>query len=124
MTKHRKVIRSIGALKLKYPVEPQQDDDNHLEFCPICGDWIDARDLEAALKHMEEGHRAEGLRPMSEFDPERPAVLHYRLDDKMFECDPQRHSGDELRDWDTGMKEWEGLLLDGWKHIKKHIKTN
>jgi hypothetical protein len=33
----------------------------------------------------------DNLRPMSEFDPSKPALVHDRLNDEMFEWMPDRH---------------------------------
>ena len=33
----------------------------------------------------------ESLRPMSEFDPTLPAMVHNRLNEKTFEAVPERH---------------------------------
>jgi hypothetical protein len=56
------------------------------------------------------------LKPMSTFDPTRPALLHDQLNDKMLAW-----TGEELAGWrehanphSQGIIEWDGLLLDGW----------
>ena len=53
---------------------------------------------------------------MSEFDPSRPAMVHDRLNDQMFEWDPEEWRGHYERfahDHARGIVEWDGLLLDG-----------
>lgn len=58
-------------------------------------------------------------RPMSEFDPDKPAHVHDRLNDQAFIWNPERHGRDWRRhghhDFGDGVIEWDGLLLDGWK---------
>ena len=60
------------------------------------------------------------FRPMSEFDPSLPVLVHDRLNDRTFEWSP---------DWlasyktyavkvDPGIVSWDGLLLDGWALIE------
>ncbi len=59
----------------------------------------------------------ERLRPMSQFDPSKPAVLHDDLNDKMIAW-----TGEQADHWhryahphdDGGIIEWDGLLIDGW----------
>lgn len=59
-----------------------------------------------------------GWRPMSEFDPSKPALVHDQLSDQVIEWEPERHG----RDWhqgghvdrQDGVIEWDGLRLDGW----------
>jgi hypothetical protein len=57
------------------------------------------------------------MRPMSEFDPTRPAFVHDELNDKVIEWQP---------DWAEHYREhailegdkvgWDGLILDGWRN--------
>jgi hypothetical protein len=60
-------------------------------------------------------------RPMSEFDPTKPALVHDQLNDKMFDWQPERYLEHYQQyatldfDLDKGLVEWDGLLLDGWK---------
>jgi hypothetical protein len=56
------------------------------------------------------------LRPMSEFEPTKPAVLHDQLNDKMVAW-----TGEDVASWRAysnphraGVVEWDGLLFDGW----------
>jgi hypothetical protein len=58
------------------------------------------------------------LRPMSDFDPSRPAMVHDRLNDKTFEWKAEwaanyreQAIGDSANE---GVVGWDGLLLDGW----------
>jgi hypothetical protein len=57
-----------------------------------------------------------GLRPMQDFDPSKPAVLHDRGGGKMIgwtgeRCDDYRRGA--VRNSD-GTVSWDGLVLDGW----------
>jgi hypothetical protein len=58
------------------------------------------------------------LRPMSEFNPSKPALVHDQLNDDTFEWMPERHRADYERyaePWGDGIVVWDGLLLDGWR---------
>ena len=57
------------------------------------------------------------LRPMAEFDPARPCLLHDQLNDVMVDW-----NADWREDWRLyahphapGVIEWDGRLLDGWR---------
>lgn len=59
-------------------------------------------------------------RPMAEFDPSKPALVHDELNDQVIERQPalyrqrfERYA--QLFNPDKGLVEWDGLLLDGWK---------
>jgi hypothetical protein len=58
-------------------------------------------------------------RPMAEFDPSQPALLHDKLHDKVIEWEParcQRHYEAFSAPFEPGgIIEWDGLLLDGWQ---------
>src|SRR4029450_9408033 len=59
-----------------------------------------------------------GWRPMSEFDPSKPALVHDRLNDQTIDWEPERHGTDYKaghRNFGDGVIEWDGLLLDRWK---------
>jgi hypothetical protein len=61
-----------------------------------------------------------GWRPMSEFDPSKPALVHDKLNDQVIDWRPERHGADYKaghRDFGDGVIEWDGLLLDGWKPL-------
>lgn len=59
------------------------------------------------------------LRPMSEFDPSRPATVHDSLNDRMIEWQPEWvWSFRKHRAHADGVIEWDGLLLDGWQKIE------
>jgi hypothetical protein len=56
------------------------------------------------------------LRPMSEFDPSEPAVLHDATNDKMIAW-----TGELAAEWqkwaspfEEGVMNWDGVLIDGW----------
>jgi hypothetical protein len=61
------------------------------------------------------------LRPMSEFDPTRPALVHDELNDRTFESKPEwadsyREAADPR--WGSdGKIGWDGLILDGWRPL-------
>jgi hypothetical protein len=59
------------------------------------------------------------LKPMSEFDPKRPALVHDLLNDRTFEWKPETHleSYRRFAEPDGTMIAWEGLLLDGWTEL-------
>lgn len=58
------------------------------------------------------------MRPMSEFDPSQPAILHDRLNDKIITW-----TGELADDWrkyarhSEGVVEWDGRLFDGWGNV-------
>jgi hypothetical protein len=60
-------------------------------------------------------------RPMAVFDPDKPALVHDRLNDQVIAWKPERHGRDYRaghRDFGGGVIEWDGLLLDGWKEAR------
>ena len=67
--------------------------------------------------------RSPDLRPMSEFDPTKPAMVHDELNDETFEWDPERW-GEDFHSMSSphgdDMIEWDGLLLDGWMPVTRH----
>ena len=65
------------------------------------------------------------LRPMSEFDPTRPAFVHDELNDRTFEWKPEwaasyREHAIEDRGGKIG---WDGLILDGWRPLLTVVST-
>jgi len=61
--------------------------------------------------------KPEDLRPMSEFDPSRPALVYDQLNDETLEWLPIRHRILYERyatRHDDGIVAWDGLLLAGW----------
>jgi hypothetical protein len=60
------------------------------------------------------------FRPMTQFDPSRPALVHDRLNAKTFEWSPEWRASFERykRDAGLGVVSWDGLLLDGWAPIR------
>jgi hypothetical protein len=56
------------------------------------------------------------LRPMSEFDPSKPAVLHDTRSDRMIAWTAEREG--EFRTnaswYDDRLVLWDGALFDGW----------
>src|ERR1700722_19366741 len=55
------------------------------------------------------------FRPMTQFDPSRPALVHDRLNAKTFEWSPEWRASFERykREAGLGVVSWDGLLLDG-----------
>jgi hypothetical protein len=57
------------------------------------------------------------MNPMSTFDPSLPAMVHDRLNDRIFEWAPgtmeANYRQNAVMMWD-GTVEWDGLQLDGW----------
>ena len=59
---------------------------------------------------------------MSEFDPAQPSLVHEGLNGDTFQWQPEKWSQDYRRraiDWGSGIINWDGLLLDGWRPIAK-----
>jgi hypothetical protein len=57
-------------------------------------------------------------RPMAEFDPAKPALVHDKLNDQTIDWNAgryQRHCEAFATPFGPGVVEWDGLLLDGWK---------
>jgi len=67
--------------------------------------------------------KPEDLRPMSEFDPSRQALVYDQLNDETFEWAPARHGVDYMRYAPKTLKDgivaWDGLLLAGWRPLPK-----
>src|ERR1700681_1168440 len=60
-----------------------------------------------------------GLRPMIDFDPSEPAILHDRLSDTI-----EPWTGEEADDYrkhsivhPDGAVEWGGFMFDGWGNV-------
>jgi hypothetical protein len=55
-------------------------------------------------------------RPMCEFDPSEPALVHDRLTKRLIPWEPAfRHSfARQARELEPGVVAYDGLLLDGW----------
>ena len=64
------------------------------------------------------------LRPMSQFDPDRPAILHEKAGDRTFDWSPEWASHYRIfsRRFGDGMIFWDGLLLDGWRPMLRMVK--
>jgi hypothetical protein len=60
---------------------------------------------------------AGGLKPMSEFDPSEPAVLHEVLSDRIVAWSPDWRSSFEKNAWPygPGVVVYDGLVFDGWR---------
>lgn len=59
------------------------------------------------------------MNPMDTFDPDMPCRVHDKVNDQIFEWNPQwasmfREYGAK---WGEGIVAWDGLLLDGWTPI-------
>jgi hypothetical protein len=60
-------------------------------------------------------------RPMSEFDPTKPALAYDQLNDKTFNWEPERflqHFRQYAKldfDSDNGQVEWDERSFDGWR---------
>lgn len=56
------------------------------------------------------------MRPMKEFDPSKPAMVHDRINDRTFEWKPETMEANYRQYAVTAgdVVEWDGLLLDGW----------
>ena len=55
-------------------------------------------------------------RPMCEFDPSEPALVHDRRTNRLIPWEPAfRHSfARQAREFEPGVVAYDGLLLDGW----------
>lgn len=56
-------------------------------------------------------------RPMAEFDPSKPALVHDKLDDRVIDWQPeryQRHYQAFSMLLAPGVVHWDDRLLDGW----------
>jgi len=64
------------------------------------------------------------FKPMSEFDPTRPAIVHDVLNDRTMVWNPEEHLDSYRRfaepDGPT-MVAWDGYLLDGWKEPEEAL---
>ena len=61
------------------------------------------------------------LRPIFEFDPAKRSTVHDALNDKRFQWEPEKyleHYREHAAEYDDGMVEWDGLLLDGWHEVE------
>jgi hypothetical protein len=61
---------------------------------------------------------------MREFDPTRPALVHDRLNDGLFEWLPEQyraHFEHHGRPDGDGVIVWDGLHLDGWKPVANDL---
>ena len=56
------------------------------------------------------------IRPMSDFDPSEPSLVHDRRRDRMLPWSPafRRSYERSAREHAPGVVAYEGLLLDGW----------
>jgi hypothetical protein len=56
-------------------------------------------------------------RPMADFDPSKPALVHDKLDDRVIDWQPeryQRHYQAFAMPLAPGVIHWDDRLLDGW----------
>jgi hypothetical protein len=60
------------------------------------------------------------LRPMSEFDPTEPAMVHDALNDRILAWSPdfEWSFAKYAREDAPGVINFDGLLLDGWTEIE------
>lgn len=62
-----------------------------------------------------------GMRPMTEFDPTQPAIIHDATNDQLITwiADPEQLANYRMNAEDTGdgTIRWEGLILDGWGNV-------
>jgi hypothetical protein len=75
--------------------------------------------INVGLLLMTEDNDQPNLRPMSEFDLSKRAMVHDRLNDETFEWMPERHMPHREPVWEAepGVIAWDGLLLDGRRPI-------
>ena len=78
---------------------------------------VKQREISLGIVHIKGCAMPSDLRPISEFDPSRPAMVHDQLNDMTFHWRPEEyrdHYERYARDHAPGIVEWDGLLLDGW----------
>ena len=70
--------------------------------------------------HSNMGDPMPPFRPMNQFDPSRPSLVHDRLHAKTFEWSPEWRTSFEQykREAGLGIVAWDGLLLDGWAPLE------
>lgn len=70
---------------------------------------------------MKEQAPPVGLRPMKDFDPSQPAILHDAAKDEILTWLPEEERVEDFRknafDRGDGTIAWEGLILDGWGNV-------
>ena len=63
------------------------------------------------------------MNPMSTFNPDAPCRVHDGLNDQMIAWQPGW--ADSYRQYahehDTGVINWDGLLLDGWQRMQRRF---
>ena len=67
------------------------------------------------------------MRPMSEFDPSLPGIVHDRLNDRTFEWKPETMQANYEKYASPradGVIEWDGPLLDGWEPLPAAGRTH
>ena len=59
------------------------------------------------------------LKPMDEFDPSQPAILHDALSDRIIPWtgEDQDHWRKYAKTHIDGVIAWNGLLIDGWGNV-------
>jgi hypothetical protein len=59
------------------------------------------------------------MKPMNEFDPSAPVIVHDRLNDRMFEWSVNWQDAYEkyATEFEPGIISFDGLLLDGWQPV-------
>ena len=73
--------------------------------------------IDADLARMR---AALGLRPMGEFDPDKPARIYDSLNEEFFDRDPANAA--DYRKWARSFRgtdevEWDGIMLLGWQPV-------
>ena len=82
---------------------------------------VDKADREARRPAMKFDKEGRLIRPMVQFDPAQPAILHDTLNEKWVSYDPARHEAnyrEYAREHEPGVWNWDGLLIDGWRPTK------
>jgi hypothetical protein len=64
------------------------------------------------------------LRPMNEFDPTKPSLVHDVLNKDTFAWKPEWAAiyREHARDMGKGVMNWDGLLLDGWEEVGRVLE--
>jgi len=64
------------------------------------------------------------MRPMREFDPTKPALVHDALNDRTFKWKPEFAESyrKNAKVEGKGIVGWDGLRLDGWEELGKVLE--
>jgi hypothetical protein len=102
-------------------------DDNHLDNLVASTPALQALGAtQTPQLHLSAQMRLTDFRPMAEFDPEQPALVHDRANDLIFEWSPEWRENYKqyAKLHEPGVVAFDGLLLDGWWPLLKVARRN